>query len=416
MGLFLKVRGPVRKIRRDEVKMLKNLDRLDVRGKKVLVRCDFNVPLKDGKITDDTRITEALPTIEELLSKNAAVILISHLGRPGGEVKSQFSLAPVAERLDQILDEKVDFCGEAAGEMAKRMAEQLQPGSVLVLENLRFYPGEKNNDENFSRALASFADVFVQEAFGTVHRQHASMTGIPALLESAAGRLLEKEIKYLSMALDPQKPLVVCLGGAKIETKLGLIENMLDRADSILIGGAMAYTLLKETGAQIGNSLYDENEKSTAENIINKIKDSKCEMLLPVDHIATDSIDNPEKIEKTSDVNIPSGLAGVDIGQKTAKIFEDRILNAKTVVLNGPMGIFEQKKFSRGTKAVFNAVAKATQKGAVTILGGGDTVSAVNAFKFGKKDFSHVSTGGGASLKFLEGGKLPGIEALKERA
>ncbi len=396
--------------------MLKNLDSIDVRGKKVLVRCDFNVPLKDGKITDDTRITEALPTIRELLSKEAAVILISHLGRPGGEVDSRFSLAPVAERLGQVLDTKVDFCGEAAGEMAKRMAAALQPGSVLVLENLRFYPGEKNNDEEFSRALASFADIFVQDAFGTVHRQHASMTGVPGLLESAAGRLLEKEIKYLSMALDPQKPLVVCLGGAKIETKLGLIENMLDRADSILIGGAMAYTLLKETGAEIGNSLYDENEKTTAENILKKVKESNCELILPVDHIVADRIENPEKIEQTSDINIPSSLAGVDIGRKTAKIFEDKILGAKTVVLNGPMGVFEQKKFSEGSKTVFSAVAKATQKGAVTILGGGDTVSAVNTFKFGKKDFSHVSTGGGASLKFLEGGQLPGIEALKERA
>ena len=393
--------------------MIKSIESLPVEGKNVLVRCDFNVPLKDGKITDDTRITEALPTIKALLEKGSAVILMSHLGRPGGKVSAELSLKPVAERLNELLDSEVRFCPEAAGEVARRMASDLKPGAVLLLENLRFYPGEKANDEEFAENLASLADFFVQDAFGTVHREHASMTGVPRRLESAAGRLLEKEIKFLSMALQPEKPLAVCLGGAKIETKLGLIENMLDRADCVLIGGAMAYTLLKQAGVRIGNSLYDENEMKTAENILRKAKEKPLDFILPSDHIEADDIESPGKIENTPDENINTGMAGVDIGSKTAKVFRENILNAKTIVLNGPMGIFEKEEFAKGTEMVLRAIAEATKAGASSILGGGDTVSALKSLNFSKEDFTHVSTGGGASLKFLEGKELPGIKALR---
>ncbi len=394
--------------------MLRTLNDINPEGKRVLIRCDFNVPLKEGEIADDTRIKKALPTINELLEKGASVILMSHLGRPGGEKKAEFSLRPVSERLGELLEKDVKFCQQNAGPEASRMAQDLKRGEILLLENLRFNPGEKENDPVFAGELASLADCLVQDAFGTIHREHASMTGVPEHIPAYAGRLLEKEIKYLTRGLKPEEPLCVCLGGAKIETKIGVIENMLGKAASLLIGGGMCYTLLKADGRETGKSLLDNGYLQTAGNILAKAKDKDVELLLPVDHVAADSIDNPVKVIKTGGADVPEDLMGVDISERTIDNFRKKILSAKTIVLNGPMGVFENERFASGTKAVLEAVVEATKKGALSIAGGGDTVSAIKALGFKEEDFTHVSTGGGASLKFLEGKTLPGIRVLQD--
>lgn len=394
--------------------MIKTLNDLSVEGKKVLVRCDFNVPLKQGIIKDDTRIGEAIPTITELLGQGAAVILMSHLGRPDGTRVQDLSLKPVADRLSELLDRDVKFSEDAVGEKALRMSEVLNAGDVLLLENLRFYPGEEENDLEFARSLSGLADVFVQDAFGTVHRKHASMVGVPEILPSGAGKLLQKEIKFLTMGLEPEHPYVVCLGGAKLETKIPIIENMLDKADTILIGGGMAYTLLKAKGISIGKSLLDEENLSTAENILRKAEEKSIDLDIPSDHIASDSLENPGKIEKIAGSDIPDDLIGVDIGQDTQERYARKILAARTIVLNGPMGVFEVEEFAEGTRRILGAIVDATKKGASSIAGGGDTVSAIKNLGFNKEDFTHVSTGGGASLKFLEGNELPGIKVLEK--
>ncbi|MFH1415559.1 MAG: phosphoglycerate kinase [Elusimicrobiota bacterium] len=391
--------------------MLKTIENLEVAGKKVLVRCDFNVPLKDGVIQDDTRITEALPTIKKLLKKGAAVILVSHLGRPEGKRVDEYSLRPVADRLSELLGISVWFAEEVLGDETSRLASSLEPGDVLLLENLRFYPGEKNNDSEFAKSLASLADLFVQDAFGTVHREHASMVGVAELLPSAAGMLLEKEIKYLSMGLDPEHPLVVCLGGAKLETKIPVIEKMLEKADIILIGGGMAYTLLKAGGKEIGKSLLDENNISTAQMILSKAREYNVDLDMPTDHVAAASLDDPNSVEIT-EVDIPKDLMGVDIGLETRERYAKKIQGARTIVINGPMGVFEVENFSKGTKSVLQAIVEATSNGASSIAGGGDTVSAIKNLGIDTKGFTHISTGGGASLKFLEGKELPGIKVL----
>jgi len=393
--------------------MVKKLEELQVNGKKVLVRCDFNVPLKNSVIQDDTRIREALPTIKSLLNKNAAVILMSHLGRPNGTVVPELSLKPVAVRLSELLDTDVKFCPETIGSQARQMADNLKPGELMLLENLRFNSGEKENDEEFAEAIASLGDAFVQDAFGTVHRKHASICGVPGILPSAAGKLLQKEIDYLSKGLNPEHPMAVCLGGAKLETKIPVIKNMIDRADAILVGGGMAYTLLKAAGRKIGNSLLDEENLKTAEDILSQAQEKKVDLEIPEDHIITDSIEQPKKIEKTDGADIPEGMIGVDIGEKTLNKYKEKILSARTIVLNGPMGVFEEDKFAAGTRGVLEAIVEATEKGASSIAGGGDTVSAIKNLGFSIESFTHVSTGGGASLKFLEGAKLPGIEVLK---
>lgn len=393
--------------------MLRTIDTLELSGKRVLVRCDFNVPLKGEFIQDDTRITEALPTINELLEKGASVILMSHLGRPKGAHAEEFSLRPVAVRLSELLGKEVLFSSEAVGPEASEKASSLESGDLLLLENLRFYPGEKSNDEEFASQLASLADIFVQDAFGTVHREHASMVGVPSLLPSAAGRLLEKEIKYLSKGLTPEHPMVLVLGGAKLETKIGVIDFMIDKADIIIIGGGMAYTILKAQGYTIGLSLFDETQMDTAYSILKKAEENNVEIVLPVDYIISDAVDNPDRIEKTQGADIPDDMMGVDIGEKTRLLFAEKIALAKTIVINGPMGIFEIEEFSGGTRAVIKAIAEATAKGASSIAGGGDTVSAINNFGYSRESFTHISTGGGASLKFLEGKELPGIKVLK---
>ncbi len=392
--------------------MVKYLDRLSPSGKKILIRCDFNVPIKNGCIEDDTRIREALPTIKELLAGGAAVVLMSHLGRPAGKPVKELSLSIVADRLGELIGADVKFCPETTGDKAVKMVAELKVGQVLVLENLRFDPGEKSNSDELAGKFAEYADVFVQEAFGTVHREHASIVGVPSLLPSYAGRLLQKEINYLSKALNPEYPFVVCLGGAKLETKIPVIENMMDKADIILIGGGMAYTLLKAKGNEIGDSLFDESNLETAENILKKSKKSKTSIELPADHVIADSFETPKKVENTKDEDISPGMMGVDIGEKTRKHYADKILSASTIIFNGPMGIFEKEKFSGGTEAVIKAIIEATARSASSIVGGGDTVSAIKKLGFGKDKLSHVSTGGGASLKFFEGKELPGIKIL----
>ncbi|MEA3506935.1 MAG: phosphoglycerate kinase [Elusimicrobiota bacterium] len=392
--------------------MPKYLDELNSSGKKVLLRCDFNVPLKGGQIDDDTRIREALPTIKELLDGGAAIILMSHLGRPKGEVVKELSLSVVAERLGELLGRDIKFCPEITGDIARQMASELKEGQVLLLENLRFDPGEKSNSPELAKELAGYADIFVQDAFGTAHREHASMVGVPTQLPSYAGRLLQKEIDYLSKALEPEHPFVVCLGGAKLETKIPVIENMMGRADIILIGGGMAYTLMKAEGREIGKSLFDRANLEVAENILKKAEKSSTSIELPVDHVIADDFDNPQKIENTDDAEIPEDMMALDIGKKTGKLYRDKISGVKTLVFNGPMGVFEKEEFFKGTAAVIKAIIEATEAGAVSIVGGGDTVSAITRLGFSKEKFTHVSTGGGASLKFLEGKELPGIKVL----
>ncbi len=398
-----------------KIDMLKTLKDINVNGKRVLVRCDFNVPLEQGQIADDTRIQKALPTIKKLLKEGAAVILMSHLGRPKGEINNELSLRPVAQRLNELLDTKVKFTGDTTGKKAKQTAAELFAGQVYLLENLRFNSGEEENNPEFALSLAELADVFVQDAFGTAHREHASMVGVPKHLESFAGELIQKEVKFLSQGLTPENPFIVCLGGAKITTKIGVIRNMLDKANSILIGGGMAYTLLKAKDVSVGKSLIDEKNIKTAKDILKEADSSKAEILLPVDHIVADSLENPRKIEEIYNENIPRDMMGLDIGRKTAKIYQKELFSARTVVFNGPMGVFEKKQFTRGTLSVLKGIKKATKSGATTILGGGDTVSAVKKLGFSDSDYSHISTGGGASLTFLEGSSLPGIEVLKKK-
>ena len=382
---------------------------LDVKGKKVLVRVDFNVPIEDGKVGDDTRIQAALPTINYLLEHGAAVILCSHLGRPKGEVKPGLSLKPVAEYLDNLIDAPVHFADDCIGEKAESAAEALKPGQVLVLENTRFHAGEKKNDPEMAKQLASLADLFVNDAFGTAHRAHASNVGAAEYLPAAAGFLLEKEIKYLGNAIaDPERPFVAILGGAKVSDKIGVIENLLSKSDRILIGGGMANTFFKAQGYEMADSLVEEDVIDTAKELLDK---AGGKLVLPVDVVIADdfSADAADKIMDVGDV--PAGWRILDIGPRTVRAFTDIIERAGTVVWNGPMGVFEFDKFAKGTFEVAKAIATSDATG---IIGGGDSTSAIN--KSGLEDkITHISTGGGASLEMLEGKTLPGLAALDEK-
>lgn len=381
----------------------------DVNGKKVMVRVDFNVPLKDGKITDDTRIKAALPTINYLLDEGAAVIITSHLGRPGGEYRKELSLRPVAVYLERLIDAKVLFCEECIGEKARAAARALEKGQVLILENTRFYPGEKANDPEMSKELASMADLFVNDAFGTAHRAHSSNVGVTDYLPAAAGFLLEKEINYLdNIVADPKHPFVAVLGGAKVGGKIGLINNLLDKVDSILIGGGMANTFFAAQGYKYGDSLVEDEAISLAKELLNKA-DSK--IVLPVDVVIADKFSNGAK-NKTIDVgDIPDSWRILDIGPKTLEVFGKIITDSKTVVWNGPMGVFEFPVFAEGT---FQLARLISRTDAVTIVGGGDSAAAI--VQSGLSDqITHISTGGGASLQLLEGKKLPGLEALTDK-
>ncbi len=383
-----------------------------VSGKKVLLRCDFNVPLQNGAIADETRITAALPTIRHLLSHGAAVILCSHLGRPKGQVDPKYSLRPVAVRLSELLGQPVELAGDVTGESARAMAAALQPGQAMLLENLRFRPEEEKNDPGFCRELASLADLYVNDAFGAAHRAHASTAGVAAFLPAVAGFLMQREIDVMGRALEhPDRPFVAILGGAKVADKLALIENLLDRCDSVLIGGGMSYTFSRAMGGSIGRSLCDETKLGTVRAVMDKAREKGVQLLLPVDIVCGRSFDNDTERLTVPAGQIPDDFEGFDIGPETRRIYAEVIAGAKTVVWNGPMGAFELPVFAEGTRAVARAVAESQ---AVSIIGGGDSASAVEQLGFADK-VTHISTGGGASLEFLEGRELPGVACLLDK-
>jgi phosphoglycerate kinase len=391
----------------------KTIRDIDVSGKKVLVRVDFNVPLKDGEITDETRIQAALPTIKYLLENNAKVILCSHLGRPKGEFKPEFSLQPVAKRLQALLPNKVTFATDVIGKSADEAVAGIKEGEVVLLENLRFHKEETANDPEFAKKLASYADVFVDDAFGAVHRAHASTAAVAEYLPAVAGFLIEKELQFLGNALDnPVRPFVAILGGAKIADKIGVIDNLFNKVDSLIIGGGMANTFLAAQGIDMKNSLVDADSIEVAKDLLKKAKLRGVKVLLPSDVIAADKFDNDAKTVMVPVENIPDGYMALDIGVSTRLIFSEEIMKAKTIVWNGPMGVAEMSSFAAGTRAVAQAMADAAD--AITIIGGGDSAAAVKSLGYGDK-MSHISTGGGASLEFLEGKELPGIAALNDK-
>lgn len=391
---------------------IKTIEGVDVRGKRVLVRVDFNVPVKDGVVGDDTRIRAALPTISYLVEHGAKVILMSHLGRPAGEgYEEKFTLAPAAARLAELIDAPVVFASDTIGEDARAKAANLSDGSIVVLENLRFDKREKKNDPAFCEELASLADLYVNDAFGTAHRAHASTAGVAALLPSYAGFLLAGEVDTLSGMLDaPERPFVAILGGSKVSDKVGVIDALIDKADIIIIGGGMCFTFLLAEGKQVGTSLKEEDWVERAGEMIQKAKAAGVKLLLPVDIVAADAFaEDAAKVTCGAD-SIPEDMMGLDIGPKTEELYASAIAQGATVFWNGPMGVFEMKAFEHGTKAVAEAVAANTQ--AATIIGGGDSVAAVNKFELADR-MTFISTGGGASMELVEGKPLPGVEALR---
>ena len=392
----------------------KSVEDLDVKGKRVLVRCDFNVPLKDGEITNDKRIVAALPTIKYLMEQGAKVILCSHLGRPKGEYKPEFSLAPVAKRLSEYLGVDVPLAEDenVVGDNAKKMAADLQDGQVMLLENVRYRAEETKNEENFSKELASLADLFVNDAFGTAHRAHCSTTGVASYLPAACGYLIQKEIRFMGGALaDPKRPLVAILGGAKVSDKIGVISNLIDKCDTIIIGGGMAYTFMKYLGHNIGTSLLEADWVDKAGEMMQTAKDKGVKFLIPIDNRCGKEYKEDTEVLVCKSDDIPDGWMGLDIGPKTEKLFADAIDGAGTVIWNGPMGVSEWDNFASGTIAVAKAIA---DSGAISIIGGGDSVATVTKLGFADQ-MSHISTGGGASLEFLEGKELPGIAALQDK-
>ena len=393
----------------------KTVDDINVKDKRVLVRCDFNVPLKDGKITDETRIVAALPTIKKLIADGGKVILCSHLGKPKGEPKPELSLAPVAVRLSELLGQEVKFAAdpEVVGPNAKAAVEAMKDGDVVLLENTRYRAEETKNGEEFSKELASLCDVFVNDAFGTAHRAHCSNVGVTKYVDTAVvGYLMEKEIKFLGNAVEnPERPFVAILGGSKVSSKISVINNLLEKVDTLIIGGGMCYTFTKAQGGNVGNSLLEEDYLQYALDMVKKAEEKGVKLLLPVDAVAADAFSNDANTKVVAQNEIPDGWMGLDIGPKTAEMFADAVKSAKTVVWNGPMGCFEMPKFADGTKAVAEALASTD---AVTIIGGGYSAAAVNQLGYGDK-MTHISTGGGASLEFLEGKELPGVAAANDK-
>ena len=391
----------------------KTIEDIDVSGKKVLVRCDFNVPLDENKnITDETRINAALPTIKYLLDHKAAVILCSHLGRPKGEFNMKYSLAPVAKRLSEKLGFEVKLAKDVIGPDAKKLAAEVKPGEAVLLENVRFHAEEEKNDPAFAKELASMAEIYVSDAFGTVHRAHASTAGVADYLPAVAGFLIGKELNFLGKAVtNPERPFVAILGGAKVKDKIGVITNLLEKVDTLLIGGGMAYTFMKATGGEIGNSLCDEERLGLALELLDKAKAKGVKLLLPIDNVCGKEFSNDTEQMICESGKIPEGWEGMDIGPKTVELFAKEIKAAKTVVWNGPMGVFEMPNFAKGTLAIATAMAESD---ATTIIGGGDSAAAVTQMGLAGK-MSHISTGGGASLEFLEGKTLPGVAALNDK-
>ena len=392
----------------------KTVKDIDVNGKKVLVRCDFNVPIdsETGKITDNRRIRAALPTIQYLLDHNAKVILCSHLGRPKGEFNQKYSLKPVAEELSRLLNRDVKLAKDVIGESAKELTSNMREGDIVLLENVRFHKEEEQNDPEYSKALASMAEIYVNDAFGTAHRAHSSTTGVADYLPAVSGFLIEKELEFLGGALEnPKHPFVAILGGAKVSDKIGVIENLLDKVDTLIIGGGMAYTFYKAQGHHTGTSICEEDKLDLARSILEKAKQKGVELLLPVDnHVSSEYSNNGEE-KIVNSTEIPDGFMGLDIGPKTIEKFEEAVKDAKTVIWNGPLGVCEFDKFATGTKAVATMLSRID---ATTIIGGGDSAAAIEKLGLADK-MTHISTGGGASLEFLEGKILPGIDCLENK-
>ena len=395
--------------------MKKTIRDIDLKGKRVLIRCDFNVPLDSNQnITDDTRIRAALPTLEYLVTQGAKVVVMSHLGRPKGKAAAEFSLAPVAVRLAELLGKQVEFADSdvVVDDSVKEKVAALKDGDVLLLQNVRFRKEETDNESGFAKELASLGDVFVQEAFGTAHRAHASTAGVADYLPCVSGFLIEKEVKFLGSALqNPQRPFVAIMGGAKVGDKIKVIENLLTKVDTLIIGGGMSYTFYKAMGLEIGTSILDADNIDLAKMLLEKATSLNVKLLLPVDIVCADKFSNDAKYQTYSRDQIPSDMMGLDIGEETIKLYSEEIAKAKTVVWNGPMGVFEMENFAKGTKAIAEALAISD---ATTIIGGGDSAAAVEQFGLADK-MSHISTGGGASLEFLEGKILPGISIIEEK-
>lgn len=391
----------------------KTLKDIDVKGKRVFCRVDFNVPMKNGKVTDETRIRAAIPTIQYLVEQGAKVILASHLGRPKGEVVEELRLNAVAERLQALLGKDVAKADEAFGEEVKKTIDGMSEGDVLVLENVRFYPGEEKNDPELAKAFAELADVYVNDAFGAAHRAHASTEGIAQHIPAVAGFLMEKELDVLSKALsNPERPFTAIVGGAKVKDKIGVIDHLLDKVDNLIIGGGLSYTFIKALGHEVGKSLLEEDKIELAKSFMEKAKKNGVNFYMPVDVVVADDFSNDANTQVVSIENIPSDWEGLDAGPKTREIYADVIKNSKLVIWNGPMGVFELDAFANGTKAVAEALAEATDT--YSVIGGGDSAAAVEKFNLADK-MSHISTGGGASLEFMEGKELPGVVALNDK-
>ncbi|MFA6980639.1 MAG: phosphoglycerate kinase [Ignavibacteriaceae bacterium] len=394
----------------------RTIDHIELKDKRVLVRVDFNVPLDENlNVTDDKRIVESLPTIKKIIAEGGKAILMSHLGRPKGKVNPKYSLAPAAKKLSELIGKEVKLASDCIGEAVKAQVNEMKSGDVLLLENLRFHEEEEKNDPAFAKQLAELGDIYVNDAFGSAHRAHASTEGVTKFLAvSVAGYLMEKELNYLGKAVgNPERPYCAILGGAKISGKIDVINNLLDKVDTLIIGGGMAYTFYKAQGWEIGMSLLEAEKVDLAKELLEKVKSKKLQFLLPVDVVVTSEFknDSPQEVVKVNE--LPSDKMGLDIGPESIKLFSEAIRNSKTIVWNGPMGVFEFDNFAKGTNAIAEVLAEVTAKGAITVIGGGDSAAAIAKAGL-EKQVSHVSTGGGASLEFLEGKVLPGVEALND--
>jgi phosphoglycerate kinase len=393
-----------------------SIDKVDLKNKRVLVRVDFNVPLDENlKVTDDMRIVESLPTIKKIIESGGKAILMSHLGRPKGERKPEFSLKPAAERLSKLLGKEVKLAPDCIGREAEKIVDDMKPGDMVLLENLRFHKQEEKNDPEFAKQLAKLGDVYINDAFGSAHRAHASTEGVTKFLKTcAAGYLMQKELDYLGSALaNPKRPYCAILGGAKISGKIDVINNLIDKVDTLIVGGGMAFTFFKAQGKEIGKSLLEVEKLDLAKKLLEKVKSSKLKFLLPVDIIVADEFKNDSPATIVDVDKIPADKMGLDIGPKSIKLFSDELMKSKTIVWNGPMGVFEMDNFAKGTFAIAETLAKVTENGAITVIGGGDSAAAISKAGLEEK-VSHVSTGGGASLEFLEGKILPGVAALMD--